>query len=85
MSTADDLYCITVQRFGALDIEETAGELRMHAIDSHDVEQIAAAVLMDVLATLCPGDRAQITLTRGPQIGDTTHWLRQRRDFLENT
>jgi hypothetical protein len=31
------------------------------------VEQIAAAVLMDVLATLCPGDRAQITLTRGRQ------------------
>lgn len=57
----DDEYCVRVRRFGALDVEETAGRVDRHRTTHAEVED----VIDRVLSTLCPGDRAEITLWRG--------------------
>ena len=66
MTDLNDQYCIVIKRFGALGIEEEAGRLNLHMVD-----QEALRVWLDVtLHTLGPGDRAEITLTRGQQHKD---------------
>lgn len=66
MPDLNDQYCIVIKRYGALGIEEEAGRLNLHMVDRDAIEQ-----WLDVtLSTLGPGDRAQITLTRGQQLKD---------------
>lgn len=59
----DDAYCIKIKRFGALGLEEEAGRLNLHAREREEIKTWIDTTLL----TLGPGDRAEITLTRGHQ------------------
>lgn len=63
MDNLEGIYCIKIERYGALGLKEEAGNLNLHAVRRDDVE-----TWLDLtLRTLGPGDRAEITLTHGVQ------------------
>lgn len=59
-----DEYCIQIRRFGCAHIEEHAGR-----VDDHRVDVDAVRTWLDLtLATLCPGDSADIRISRGRDV-----------------
>jgi hypothetical protein len=57
----DDLYCVAVKRYGALGILEVSSH--DHAISQDRAEQL----VIEHFRALGPGDKVEITLTRGMQ------------------
>lgn len=60
----NDQYCLMIKRWGCFGIEEEAGRLNLHVVPRDEVEQWLALTLK----TLGPGDRAELTITRGLQV-----------------
>lgn len=56
---SDDLYCVNVRRYGALGVLEAT--FSNHAVP----HELAEALVTIHFETLCPGDKAEITITRG--------------------
>lgn len=64
MPDIEDQYCIRIKCYGALGIEEKEGRVNIHMVEHREVKKW----LDRTMDTLGPGDRAEITLTRGQQV-----------------
>lgn len=74
-----DYYCIKIRRYGCLGLEEEAGAVHEHARTADDIR-----VWLDTtMATLGPGDRAEITLTRGLQTEEAARAAREAREPVD--
>lgn len=64
MAEVNDQYCLMIKRWGCFGMEEQAGRLSLHMVQRDEVERWVDTTLK----TIGPGDRAELTITRGQQV-----------------